>query len=243
MDENLTYSDAIEQVLRDNNYVASLQTIYREINKYRKLTGKTPFNTIQERVQRDPRFTKLEKGVYALTEFLTHLPPSLSKPHTQTERKERIHFRIQGMLLEIGNLLQYKTYTANKGAEFAGKRLDSYATLGELPRFTYDSIVAKARHIDVVWFTSQEEGFPTVVYEIDTSPAFHRSLLKFTDLYHFNARFRLVSSHAHQQQFRDEMKREIFQGIRGQTKFLTYEIVEEMYESSLKQSNALVRFL
>ena len=139
------------------------------------------------------------------------------------------------MLLEIGNLLRYKTYTANKNAEFAGKKLESYATLTEIPHFTYDSIVAKAKHIDVVWFVGEEEEFPALVYEIDTSPAFHRSLLKFTDLHHFDAQFRLVSSHAHQQQFRDEMKREIFQNIREQIKFLTYEIVEEMYESSLKR--------
>jgi putative restriction endonuclease len=72
-DGNLTYSDAIEQVMRNNGYFAPLKVLYKEIWNYKdksKIVGKTPDFTIQERVQRDPRFTRIAKGVYALTEFL-----------------------------------------------------------------------------------------------------------------------------------------------------------------------------
>ncbi len=68
--ENLTYSEAIEMVMNDNGGFASLKYIYENIEKYRKKTGKTPDNTIQERVQRDDRFTRIASGVYGLTEFL-----------------------------------------------------------------------------------------------------------------------------------------------------------------------------
>lgn len=66
----LTYSEAIERVMMEHNNFASLQYIYENIEKYRKKTGKTPDNTIQERVQRDSRFTRIAKGIYALTEFI-----------------------------------------------------------------------------------------------------------------------------------------------------------------------------
>ena len=68
--ENLTYSDAIEMVMNENGGFAPLKYIYENIEKYRKKTGKTPNNTIQERVQRDERFTRIALGVYGLTEFL-----------------------------------------------------------------------------------------------------------------------------------------------------------------------------
>ena len=68
--ENLTYSKAIEMVMNNNGGFASLKYIYDNIEKYRKKTAKTPANTIQERVQRDNRFTRIAVGVYALTEFL-----------------------------------------------------------------------------------------------------------------------------------------------------------------------------
>ncbi|MEK6704996.1 MAG: hypothetical protein AABZ06_04350, partial [Bdellovibrionota bacterium] len=72
--QQVTFSKAIEQIMLDNGYLASLKHIYKEFPKYRTLTGKTPFNTIQERVQRDPTFTKIGLGVYALTEYLEKLP-------------------------------------------------------------------------------------------------------------------------------------------------------------------------
>jgi hypothetical protein len=36
-----------------------LPLIYKEFSKYREKTGLTPDKTIQERVQRDARFTKI----------------------------------------------------------------------------------------------------------------------------------------------------------------------------------------
>jgi putative restriction endonuclease len=54
-----TFSDAIEEVMLHNGYYAPLQVIYKEFEKYRKKTGLTPDKTIQERVQRDSRFTRI----------------------------------------------------------------------------------------------------------------------------------------------------------------------------------------
>jgi hypothetical protein len=71
--ENLTYSEAIEMVMNDNGGFAPLKYIYKNIEKYRKKTGKTPDNTIQERVQRDSKFTRIALGIYGLTEFLENI--------------------------------------------------------------------------------------------------------------------------------------------------------------------------
>jgi len=71
--KDTTYSEAIEQVMLNNGYFAPLKLLYKEIWNYKdktKIVGKTPDMTIQERVQRDPRFTRIAKGVYALTEFI-----------------------------------------------------------------------------------------------------------------------------------------------------------------------------
>ena len=71
--KDLTYSGAIEQVMLNNNYFAPLKLLYKEVWIYKdksKIIGITPDNTIQEKVQRDPRFTRIAKGVYALTQFI-----------------------------------------------------------------------------------------------------------------------------------------------------------------------------
>ncbi len=72
-DKDLTYSKAIEQVMLNNGFYATLKLLYEKIWDYKdksNIVGKTPDMTIQERVQRDPRFTRIAKGVYALTAFL-----------------------------------------------------------------------------------------------------------------------------------------------------------------------------
>jgi putative restriction endonuclease len=72
-DKDLTYSEAIEQVMLKNGFYAPLKLLYDQIWIYKdksKIIGKTPDMTIQERVQRDPRFKRIGKGVYALSDFL-----------------------------------------------------------------------------------------------------------------------------------------------------------------------------
>jgi len=59
MRKGLTFSDAIEKVMIENGYYAPLQLIYKEFEKHRPFSGLTPLKTIQERVQRDKRFTRM----------------------------------------------------------------------------------------------------------------------------------------------------------------------------------------
>jgi hypothetical protein len=75
-ERDLTYSEAIEQVMLHNGHFASLKLLYNEIWGYKdktKIIGKTPDSTIQEKVQRNPRFIRIAKGVYALTSFVEKL--------------------------------------------------------------------------------------------------------------------------------------------------------------------------
>jgi len=124
MKENwLTFSDAIEQVLLHNGYYAPLSIIYKEFEKYRLKTWKTPDKTIQERVQRDKRFTKIWYWVYALTEYL-HLLPQEKEVKTKKQKTERMHSRIQWMLIEIGNMEGFDTYTPDVNGIFDNKEIN-----------------------------------------------------------------------------------------------------------------------
>jgi hypothetical protein len=73
---DFTYSEAIEKIMIENGNFAPLKLLYENIWRFKdksKIIGKTPDNTIQERVQRDPRFTRIAKGIYALTEFVNKI--------------------------------------------------------------------------------------------------------------------------------------------------------------------------
>jgi hypothetical protein len=238
--QQLTYSEAIEEVLLANNYVAPLRRIYKEIVKYRPLTGQTPFKTIQERVQRDPRFTRIGLGIYALTGYLDKLP-ALPKPQTKEQEEEQTHYSIQGMLLEIGNMEGFDTYSPNKSAIFDNKPLLQIMTLSEFPNFTYSNIVRSARFIDVLWFN--ERGFPKFTFEVEITPQFRNSLLKFTELSDFYTTFYVIAEAENRDKYNREISRSVFKGIKERCLFRTCAQVQDMYLKSVEKQRVSVNFL
>jgi len=235
----LTYSEAIERVLLDNNYVAPLRKIYKEIVKYRPLTGQTPFNTIQERVQRDPKFTRVGLGVYALTEYLDKLPVA-PKPKDEKEEKARTHYSIQGMLLEIGNIDGFDTYSPNKNCIFDNKPLSQIMTLSEFPDFTYPNIIKSTKFIDVLWFN--ERGFPKSAFEVEITPQFRNSLVKFSDLSDFDISFFIISEAKYLNKFQNEISRSVFKEVKKRCLFNTCEHVREMYRKSVDKYKVSYHF-
>ncbi len=237
--EHISYSEAIEKVLLANNYVAPLRIIYKDIVKYRPLTGSTPFKTIQERVQRDPRFTRIGLGIYALTDYLKQLPTA-PKPQSKEQEKEQTHYSIQGMLLEIGNMEGFDTYSPNKNAIFDNKPLTQIMTFTEFPNFTYPNIIQSVKFIDVLWFNDQ--GFPKFTFEVEITPQFRNSLLKFCDLSDFYTNFYIITEAKNQDKYLREISRAVFKGIKGRCFFKTCDQVQNMYLKSLEKQKVSAGF-
>lgn len=232
---DLTYSKAIEQVMLHNGYFAPLKLIYNEIWKYKdksKIIGKTPDMTVQERVQRDKRFTRIGLGVYALTEYLNKLPP-ITSPKT----KEYLHTKIQGMLIEIGNNKNEveNTYTNDKGKIFDNKTLGSLTTLPKVPPFTFEYIINQTvRFFDVIWFNKRD--YPFKIFEVEDTTDFTRSLNKFIELQDFRTAFYCISSRDREEKFKREINKAICEPLRNRCEFISYEQVENDYKLALSKT-------
>lgn len=190
----MTYSDAIEKVMLNNGYFAPLKLIYREIWNYKdinEIKGKTPRLTIQERVQRDKRFTRIGLGVYALTDYLELLPKETNDVHNNVRK----HVEVQGMLLEIGNNMKdiADTYTNDKSCVFQNKTLGNLATLQKVPSFTFEHIIKDSvSFADVIWFN--ERKFPQAIFEVEYSTDFRDAFIKFMELQDFQTSFYWLNS-------------------------------------------------
>jgi len=237
---DITYSNAIEKIMINNGYFAPLKLIYKEIWNFKNkslIKGKTPNLTIQERVQRDKRFTKIGLGVYALTEYLDKLPKSI-EPKNEKEIQENKHAKIQGMLLEIGNLDDNiaDTYSNNKKWIFNNKTLESLSTIKKLPPFTYERIINDSvAFADVIWFNKR--GFPLVIFEVEHSTDFRDALIKFMELQDFQTRFYCVSNEEREKKFEKEKKKSSFSPIIHRVNFLSYNQIQNDYERALTTIN------
>lgn len=239
MQKQTTYSDAIEQVMLSNGYFAPLKLIYKDIWKYKdpdKVKGLTPKYTIQERVQRDPRFIRIGLGVYALKEFINKLP---NEPiaNTTEQKKEKKHASIQGMLLEIGNNKDdvKDTYTNDKKWIFQNKSLGSLATIDKVPFFTYKKIITDSvRFADVIWFNKR--GFPSTIFEVEGSTDFRGAFVKFCELQDFNTSFCCVSDEKRRVKFNKEINKSAFESISKRCRFFSYGEIENDYQIAIKKT-------
>jgi hypothetical protein len=240
MKNDLTYSEAIEKVMLNNGYFAPLKLIYKEIWKYKdrsRVNGKTPDYTIQERVQRDPRFVRIGLGIYALKAYLTQLPKE-AEPQNSDEEIIKKHTHVQGMLLEIGNCKPgvHDTYTNDKRYIYQNKCLGNLATLAAIPPFTYEHIISQsARFIDVIWFNSR--GFPCRLFEVEDSTDFRDAFIKFMELQDFMTEFYCVAPTDKYVKFEKEKSKSAFAPIKHRLNFLTYEDIEEDYQNRLTRFN------
>ncbi len=229
---NYTFSDAIEQVMMNNWYYAPLSLIYKEFHKYRKKTWLTPDKTIQERVQRDKRFTKIWYWVYALTKFLNKLPKE-KEIKSEKDKAERIHSRIQWMLIEIWNMNWYDTYTPDKNWIFQNKEIWKITTLHKIPSFTYEKIINDSiKFIDVIWFN--DRWFPSKLIEVENSTDFRAGFIKFNEIQDFRTDFLFIAPLERKNKFETERKKSSFKNIKDRCAFQTYEFVENWYNHHLE---------
>lgn len=230
--KEITFSDAIEQVMMNNGYYAPLSLIYREFSNYRDKTWLTPDKTIQERVQRDDRFTKIWLWTYALTKYLDLLPKE-AENSSKDQTAFRQHSHMQGMLIELGNMHWYDTYTPDKNWIFINRELGKISTLQQLPQFTYPHILESSmRFVDVIWFN--ERWFPARLYEVENSTDFRAWLIKFNEIQDFISDFIFVASPEKKQKYETERNKTAFSSIKDRCGFIDYEFVEKRYTNALE---------
>ena len=214
-----TWSDAIEEVIRQNDNVATLKLLHERAPliyaQHNEIKGLTPHKTIDERVQRDRRFFKLVPGLYTLADKLDELPSNIN-PKTQTvEQKENLtHISMQALLLQLGQFYKYRTYTPDKSKKYISQKLGDFTSLEDFPEFTYDRIIKRAKMIDVSWFN--ERGMPARVFEVENSTDIKNGLSKFMELLDFKTSMFIVAPARRENEFKKILEQPTFKPIEKQ---------------------------
>jgi hypothetical protein len=96
----------------------------------------------------------------------------------ESKSQSDLHTRLQGMLLEIGNVRGFQTYCPNKSPRFKNKALGEIATVKSFPQFPGINIDI-VRQIDVVWF---EKSFPIHAFEVELTTGIWTGLVRLGEL-------------------------------------------------------------
>jgi hypothetical protein len=225
--------EAVIQAMRESGGYATLGYLYRTATRVpgSHWGTKTPFASIRRIVQEHEEFFKIRPGLWALTSeremVLSKLALNVKADARNPE--EFNHSYYQGLLVEIGNLKNYETFVPNqdKNKPFLERRLSDVATLREFYSFTYDSLLRRARTVDVSWFNNRK--LPKAFFEVEHSTDMRNSLLKFVDFEDFRINFYIVADAARRREFQDKVFSPTFSSVRDQIKFLDYEKLAEMH--------------
>jgi len=228
--------EAVIKVMESNGGYATLGFLNQEVLKIEDCIWKTktPFASIRRIVQDERFFFKIRPGLWALKTYKDKLPPEILpvKDQPKAKQEEYSHTYYQGLLVEIGNFKEYKTFVPNqdKNKLYLGKKLSEIVTVSDIYRFSYDEIIRTARTIDVMWFN--DRNLPASFFEIEHSTDIHNSLRKFVELQDFYAKFCIVADEIRRREFQGKLSSQAFTPISKRVGFWSYDDVAELHSKT-----------
>lgn len=238
--------EAVITTLEKLGGVATLSELYDNVRKAKNCEWKTktPNESIRRIVQTRPKeIYKIKPGLYGLVKLKTDIEnkgiiTETSNNKNSNELKESNHTYYQGLLLYIGKFRGFDTFAPqqDKNKLFKNnKTIKDLRTLDLIYKFGYDEFVKRSSTIDVIWFNLKK--MPESFFEVEYSPEFQNSLLKFSDLCDFNTKMIIVSDKKQKDKFNDKLKITAFSNLKPRIQFWTYEKVVLEYNYAYELNN------
>lgn len=233
--KKITKVDAIKKVLDENNGVATLDIIYQRIgNHYPNARSSKNWEAgirgvLYRELSNNNIFKKVGLGLYALKDYKEEQIEDVKKDNY------RMHSFMEGICLEIGNFLKLKTFTADPNAKYNSIALSNIASLSDIPFFTYNEILDRAKRIDVLWFNEKGFQFPKRAIEIVDSIGTLESALKRTfQLIEFNLDFYILCKNEHKNKIEKEIKSEPYIRVKNRYKVRDYDYILDLYKNPIR---------
>lgn len=238
--------EAVIATLERLGGVATLGELNKEVFKIKECEWKTktPFASIRRIVQVNENIYKIKPGLWALKSHQKELEArgivvETERNRNSNEVKEFTHSYYQGLLVELGNMMEKKTFVPNqdKSKLFVDKKLGDIRTLKDIPHYSYDNIVNRSSTIDVIWFN--ERIMPECFFEVEHSTDIQNSLLKYADLIDFNTKMFIVADERRKAEYEKKMNYTSFSYLRvnKRVEFLSYSKLEKQYNIAVEKAS------
>ena len=134
------------------------------------------------------------------------------------------HIEAEAILLEIGKLLGFETYTADPSKVFEGRRLDEISTLKDIPDILRGT--KNIARVDVIWYN--EDSPPCFLFEVEDKGTMRDALLRLYQARHLNARFFIIGPEENRRRFEEWVSNAPYRSSRKLYNFRTFEDVAKL---------------
>jgi len=146
------------------------------------------------------------------------------------------HIEAEAVLLEIGKLLGFETYTADPSKVFEGRRLDEVSTLKDIPDILRGT--KNIARVDVIWYN--EDSPPSYLFEVEDRGTMRDALHRLYQARHLNARFFVVGPAENRRRFEEWVSTAPYKSSRKLYNFRTFGDIAKL-RSLIKNAEELKR--
>lgn len=235
----MTQEQQVVEALRNQGGYATLRRL-NEVIDFSTWKTKTPEASVRRIVQNSDAIFRIQPGLWALEESRDKVLKRFKIKDGDSKSIEMFnHAYYQGLLIEIGHYRKSTTYVPPQDQHrlFLDKELGDLTDYKAIPEFTYETLLRRARTVDVIWFNQRH--MPTHFYEVEHTTDIKSSLSKFYELQDFFSRFFIVANSHRENEFKDKINASIFSDIVNRVKFITYDKVASLH-SNLTQQEDLI---
>lgn len=235
----MTQEQQVIETLRKQGGYATLRRL-NEVIDFSTWKTKTPEASVRRIVQYSDAIFRIQPGLWALKESRDKILQKFKIKEGDSKSVEMFnHAYYQGLLVEIGHYKKSATYVPPQDQHrlFLDKELGDLTDHKIIPQFTFETLLRKAKTVDVIWFN--ERCMPTHFYEVEHTTDIKNSLSKFYELQDFFSSFYIVANSHRENEFKDKINASIFSPIKSRVEFITYDKVALLH-SNLSQQEQII---
>jgi hypothetical protein len=139
----------------------------------------------------------------------------------------KTHPDAEGVLLKIGNLLGFDTYTSDKSKKFGNETLDDIATLPDVPDVLQS--IQGLNRVDVIWFNESTPEF--CFFEVEDKGTMREALHRLYQARVFNGKFFIVGPPENEEKFEKYATTAPFKTNKKMYVYRTFEELESLYHA------------
>lgn len=245
-----TWRDAVTEALSELGGQASLAQINLQVRNNPVNVEAFPKNntwdaTIRRTLQSYKIFESVERGVWKL-----QLAESPEPQPVRLDTQDDIinHDIAQGMLVALGNIYGYQTYVPLEDQikrDFQGRKLSDWITIKDCEQVFDSKNIANVRNIDVLWFSSDQEGlYPSYAFEVEHSTDIASGIMRLSAIpERLSTVFYIIADEKKRSRFNNLINQTHIWKLRSKYRFQNYVSLENLYNLATAHYEAQKGFL
>jgi hypothetical protein len=198
--------------------------LFDEFKEYKKKVYKDDLYDVKTSTSKEPISRWVITGLSYIDDVALEGIRRKAVPPPQPA--EETHECIELRLIELGEMLGFKTYTSDESKKCGDLELGSKTTL-KRENLPYAD---KLKTIDVVWYKPPYFKLFEVVLTTDM----RNSLVKFIEVADLNAEYFIIAPSTNKNKFERALTSVAFDKIRDRTKFISIEELSKIYETTIQ---------